>query len=133
MKRTAKYANGWLPYMFTPEQLHASIETIHRYGAEYGRDMSTFTPGVFIFSSVHANGDTGRQRCIEMLSRQYNQDFTKLVPRYALSGTPEDCRKRLQEYIDAGAKMVILAPGCAEEYADDNISLLAREVIPEFR
>ncbi len=133
MKRTAKYANGWLPYMFTPEQLHASIETIQRYGEEYGRDMSDFTPGVFIFTSAHANGDTGRQLCIDMLSRQYNQDFTKLVPRYALAGTPEDCRKRLQEYIDAGAKMVILAAGCPEEYADENLRLMAKEVMPEFR
>lgn len=133
MKRTAKYANGWLPYMFTPEQLHASIETIKRYGEEYGRDMSDFTPGVFIFTSAHTNGDTGRQLCIDQLSRQYNQDFTKLVPRYALAGTPEDCRKRLQEYVDAGARTVILAAGCPEEYADDNLQLVAKEVIPEFR
>jgi probable F420-dependent oxidoreductase len=133
MKRAAKYANGWLPYMFTPEQLHASIETIKRYGDEFGRDMSTFTPGVFIFTSVHSNGDTGRQMCIDTLSRQYNQDFTRLVPRYALAGTPADCRKRLQEYVDAGARMIILAPGCADAYADDNISLIAKEVIPDFQ
>ena len=133
MKRAAKYANGWLPYMFTPEQLHASIETIKRYGAEYGRDMSNFTPGVYIFTAVHANGDTGRQMCIDMLSHQYAQDFTRLVPRYALAGTPEDCRKRLREYVDAGAKMVILAPGCAEDYADENLRLIAEEVMAEFR
>ena len=133
MQRAAKYANGWLPYMFTPEQLHASIETIKHYGEAFDRDMNTFTPGVFIFTSAHPNGDTGRQMCIDMLSRQYNQDFTKLVPRYALAGTPEDYRKRLQEYIDAGAKMVILAPGCAEAHADENISLVAKEVIPAFR
>ena len=133
MKRAAQYANGWLPYMFTPEQLHASIETIRGYGEEFGRDMSAFTPGVFIFTSVHSNGDTGRQMCIDMLSRQYNQDFTRLVPRYALAGSPADCRKRLQEYVDAGAEMVILAPGCAEDYADENIRLIAEEVVPEFR
>jgi probable F420-dependent oxidoreductase len=133
MQRAATYADGWLPYMFTPEQLHASIATIKRYGEENGRDMSTFTPGIFVFTVAHANGDTGRQMCIDMLSRQYAQDFTKLVPRYALAGTPEDCRQRLQEYIDAGAEMVILAPGCAEAYADENISLVANEVIPAFR
>jgi len=133
MKRAAQYANGWLPYMFTPEQLHASLETIRGYGEEYGRDMSAFTPGVFIFTSVHPNGDTGRQMCIDMLSRQSNQDFTRLVPRYALAGSPADCRKRLQEYVDAGAEMVILAPGCAADYADENIRLIAEEVIPEFR
>ena len=133
MKRAAQYANGWLPYMFTPEQLHASIETIRGYGEEFGRDMSAFTPGLFIFTSVHPNGDAGRQMCIDMLSRQYNQDFTRLVPRYALAGSPADCRKRLQEYIDAGAEMIILAPGCGEDYADENIRLIAEEAMPEFR
>src|SRR5215510_4263594 len=40
MKRTAKYADGWLPYMYTPQQLHDSVETIHKCGKEFGRDMS---------------------------------------------------------------------------------------------
>ena len=26
MKRTAKYADGWLPYMYTPEQLRAAAD-----------------------------------------------------------------------------------------------------------
>ena len=41
MERTAKYANGWLPYMYTPEQLHSSIETINKLRKEYGRESDT--------------------------------------------------------------------------------------------
>jgi probable F420-dependent oxidoreductase len=133
MRRTARCANGWLPYMYTPEQLHDSLQTINRLGQEYGRDMSTLTPGVYIFTATHANGDTGRQMVAERLGRQYAQDFSTLAAKYTLSGTPEDCRKRLQEYIDAGARMIILPSACPDDYLDENIRLIAQEIIPAFR
>ena len=133
MRRTAKYANGWIPYMYTPEQLHESLETINRCRKEYGRESAPFTPGMFIFTAIHANGDTARQMANEKLSKQYNQDFSKLVGKYALAGTPEECRKRLQEYIDAGAKMVILPSSCPPDYVDDNTRMIAKEIMPAFR
>jgi alkanesulfonate monooxygenase SsuD/methylene tetrahydromethanopterin reductase-like flavin-dependent oxidoreductase (luciferase family) len=95
--------------------------------------LSTFTPGLFIFSSVHANGDEARQMAAERLGRQYAQDFSKLVNKYALAGTPEECRQRLQEYVDAGARMIILPSACRAEYVEENTRLLAKEVIPAFR
>ena len=69
----------------------------------------------------------------EKLSKQYNQDFSKLIGKYALAGTPEECRKRLQEYIDAGAKMVILPSACSPNYVDDNTRMIAKEIMPAFR
>jgi probable F420-dependent oxidoreductase len=133
MERTAKYANGWLPYMYTPEQLHSSIETINKLRKDYGREAAPFTPGVFIFSAVHANKDTGRQMANEKLSKQYNQDFSKLIDKYALAGSPADCQKRLKEYVDAGARMIVLPSACRPDYVDENTRLLAKEVIPAFR
>ena len=133
MKRAARYADGWLPYMYTPQQLQGSVETIARFRGEYGRDMSTFTTGVFIFTTVHANGDEARRMAAERLGKQYAQDFSQLVNKYALAGTPEECRKRLQEYIDAGARMVVLPAACRPEYLDENMRLLVKEVIPAFR
>ena len=133
MRRTAKYADGWLPYMYTPDQLHDSIETINKLGKEYGRDISSFVPGVFVFASVHANGDKARQMCSDKLSKQYNQDFSKLISKYALAGTPEECQKRLKEYVDAGARTVVLPSACAADYVDANTELLAKEVMPAFR
>lgn len=133
MKRAARYADGWLPYMYTPQQLQESVETISRFRKEFGKDMSTFTPGVFIFSTVHANGDEARQMAAERLGKQYAQDFSKLVNKYALAGTPEECSKRLHEYIDAGAKMVVLPSACRPEYLNENMRFLVREVLPAFR
>jgi probable F420-dependent oxidoreductase len=133
MERTAKYANGWLPYMYTPEQLHSSIEAINKLRKEYGRESAPFTPGVFIFAAVHSNKETGRQMASDKLSKQYNQDFSKLIDKYALAGTPEDCRKRLKEYVDAGAEMIVLPSACRPDYVDENTRLLAKEVMPAFR
>ena len=132
MKRTAKYADGWLPYMYTPEQLHDSIEKIKSLRKEYGRDVESFQPGVFIFTTTHADGDKGREMAANRLGKQYAQDFSKLIGKYALAGTPEECRKRLQEYIDAGAKTVILPSACPADYIDENTRLIGEEIIPAF-
>ncbi|MGE0823395.1 MAG: LLM class flavin-dependent oxidoreductase [Candidatus Binatia bacterium] len=133
MQRTARYANGWIPYMYTPEQLHESIETINKYRKEYNREAAPFTPGLFIFTVVHQNSDTAKQMASEKLSKQYNQDFSKLIGKYALAGTPEECQKRLKEYVDAGARTVILPSSCRPDYVDENTRMIARELIPAFR
>ena len=67
------------------------------------------------------------------LSSTYNQDFTDLVGKYAIAGSPEVCRARIQEYLDAGARTVIFAAGCPAGYMAENARLLAQEVMPAFR
>ena len=64
---------------------------------------------------------------------QYNQDFSALVGKYALAGNPQDCIDRLSEYIDAGARTIILNSACPGYYTEENERLLAREVLPHFR
>ena len=133
MRRAAKYADGWLPYMYTPEHLAESIEKITAYGEDEGRDMSDFTFGMYIFSAVHENKDTGVKYAADRLSVQYNQDFSKRVHRYALAGDPETCQARLKEYTDAGATMVFVSSACPQGYIDQNLEMLAKDVIPAFR
>ena len=133
MRRAARYGDGWLPYMYTPEQLAASIAKIRGFGEEAGRDLDGFRFGLYIFTAVHEDGDRAREMAISRLSRQYAQDFSGLVGKYALAGTPEEVRGRLGEYIDAGASLVMLSSACPDEHIDENIRLVAEEVIPAFR
>ena len=133
MRRAAKYADGWLPYMYTPEHLAESIEKITAYGEDEGRDMSDFTFGMYIFSAVHEKKDTGVKYAADRLSVQYNQDFSKRVHRYALAGDPETCQARLKEYTDAGATTVFVSSACPQGYIDRNLEMLAKDVIPAFR
>jgi probable F420-dependent oxidoreductase len=133
MKRAAKYADGWLPYMYTPEHLAKSIEKIKAFGEELGTDMSDFTFAIYIFSAVHEDNDTAVKYAAERLSKQYAQDFSELVHKYALAGDPDKCKARLQEYIDAGASAVFVSSACPDDYIDTNLEMLANTVIPAFR
>ena len=132
MRRAARFGNGWLPYMYTPEKLAQSIETIDGHASEVGREGSV-KPGLFMFFAVHEDGERGLQMAAQRLSVQYTQDFSALVGKYALAGSPDDCIARLREYIDAGARTVILNSACPADYMVENQRLLAEAVLPAFR
>ncbi len=132
MRRAARFGSGWLPYMYTPEKLAQSIETIDGHASEVGREGSV-KPGLFMFFAVHEDGELGLQMAAQRLSVQYNQDFSALVGKYALAGSPDDCSARLREYIDAGARTVILNSACPADYMVENQRLLAAAVLPAFR
>ena len=126
IRRAAEHGDGWLPYMYTPDMLSRSVEKIEALG---GEDVH---PGLFIFFAVHEDRERGLEMATERLSRQYNQDFSKLVGRYALAGTPDDCVSRLKEYVDAGVQTVILSSACPSEYVEENQRLMADQVVATF-
>ncbi|MBX9605629.1 MAG: LLM class flavin-dependent oxidoreductase [Gammaproteobacteria bacterium] len=133
MRRAAHYADGWLPYMYTPEQLAESIEQIKKFGEDAGRDMRDFTPGVFLFTAVHEDQAQGFKMANDKLSVQYAQDFTKLTAKYTLAGNPDHCRARLKEYLDAGARFVFVSTACPDDYIDRNLALIAEEIVKPSR
>ncbi len=133
MRRAAMYGDGWIPYMYTPEMLRESVGKIKQFGAEAGRDLSKFRFGMFIFASIAADGDQAREQAAKALGKNYAQDFSKIAGRYTLSGTPEDCRRRIREYVDAGAGAFMISWVCRSEDIDQNLKLMAEEVAPAFR
>ncbi len=133
MRRAALYGDGWIPYMYTPEMLHSSVEKIKKFGAEAGRDMSNFRTGLFIFASIYPDRDEAREQAAKVLGRTYAQDFSKIAGMYTLTGNPEDCRKRIKEYVDAGARTVMVSWACRAGDIDQNMKLVAEEVAPAFR
>lgn len=133
MRRAARHAEGWLPYMYTPEMLAESMTKIARYTEEAERPVGTVQGGLYIFTCVHDDRDTALAMANERLSRQYNQDFSKMVTKYTLAGSPQDCVNRLREYIDAGATTIMFSPACPTDYVEKNTRLIAEAVVPAFR
>lgn len=132
MKRCARYGTGWLPYMYTPEKLSESLTTIAGYAGELER-ADEIRPGLFIFFAVHEDRDVAIEMAANRLSKQYNQDFSQLVHKYAIAGNPDDCVARLREYVDAGARTIILNSACPQSYTDENESLMASSVVRSIR
>ena len=129
LKRCANYGSGWLPYMYTPDMLSDSIKKISSYRAP---DKPKIDPGLFIFCAVHPDRDTALQMASDRLSKQYNQDFSQLIGKYAIAGNPDDCIARIQEYIDAGATTIIFNSACPQHHVIENERLLAAEVLSAF-
>lgn len=129
MQRCADYGTGWLPYMYTPDHLADSLQTI----ADMNPSREPVRPGLFIFFAVHEQREQALAMATERLSKQYNQDFSKLVHKYAIAGNPEDCVARLKEYRDAGARTIILNSACPQHYVDENEELMANAVLPALR
>ena len=133
MRRAARHAEGWLPYMYTPDMLADSMVKIAGFTEEAGRPAGTVTGGLFIFTCVHEDRATALALANEQLSKQYNQDFSKLVEKYTIAGSPEDCIARLREYMDAGARTIMFSQGCPPDYIEENTRLIAQTIIPAFR
>ena len=129
MKRCAAYGSGWLPYMYTPDMLRDSLTKISS-----SRDPArpAIDPGLFIFCAVHPDRETALQMASDRLSKQYNQDFSKLVGKYAIAGKPDDCIARIKEYIDAGATTIVFNSACPQHHVEENERLLATEVLNSF-
>jgi len=132
MRRAARFGEGWLPYMYTPEMLAESMTKITGFCEEAGRAPDAVAGGLYIFTCVHESRERALELANEQLSRQYNQDFSKLVHKYTISGSPDDCVEQIRAYVEAGAGTVIFGPGCPPDYVAENTRLLGQAVLPAF-
>ncbi len=130
-KRTARYADGWLPYMYTPEMLADSLEKIATYRTDHS-DVPV-AGGLFIWGCVHEDREIAHRMAIDSLSKTYAQDFSRLVGKYAFAGTPEDVVGQLKSFVDAGAGTVIVSFACPGSHIDTARRLFAEQVLPALR
>lgn len=133
MKRVARYGEVWLPYMYTPDMLRSSVASISQYCEEFGRSPEEVDTALYIFTCVHEDRETALALAAEQLSHQYAMDFSQLVSKYTIAGSPEDCIEQIEQWRDAGAKTIIFGSGCPKHHVDENVRLIAEEVLPAFR
>lgn len=131
-RRAARYGSGWLPYMYTPDMLVESNVRIAEYRADEGNE-SPVDPGLFIFFCCHEDNATAIEHANQRLSKQYNQDFSKMIDKYAIAGNPDRCAERLREYVDSGARTIILSAASPMHYVEEAERFMAQEVLPRFR
>lgn len=131
MKRTARFGDGWLPYMYTADMLSESMETIAGMRSDYS-DASV-RGGLFIWGCVHEDADTAHQMAVDALSTIYAQDFSRLVSRYCFAGDPDQVTRQLRTFGDAGAEMMVVSFACPGDHLDTARQLFADHVLPALR
>jgi probable F420-dependent oxidoreductase len=132
-KRAARLGDGYMPYLYTPERYKIAVEAITAFANEAGRDLAGFDWTLYQFTALADTHEIAHQRAVARLSRQYNQDFESLVDRYCVLGTAAQCAERLAQFVEAGARHIILVPICPEQDVMDHLTRYQHEVLPLVR
>ncbi len=111
IERAARLGDGYMPYMFTPQQCADSMRRIEEAAERAERPLRPgFKLSAFIYVSMHDDREYARRLAIEDLGWRYNQPFDRLVEKYCVYGTPEQVREQLHEFVEAGVTDFVLAP-----------------------
>jgi len=131
IRRAGRFADVWLPYMYSPEQLAKSLAEVNTAAVEHGRPAGAVRGAVYCWGAVHTSADEARRSAIDTVSKVYQQDFTPLADRYLLHGDPERVLARLREYHEAGAeRLVFSAAAATPAERSAMLELFAAEVLP---
>lgn len=131
MRRAATLGDGFMPYMYTPEQFSEARHRVLQYAADIGRESTGLAFPMYQFIHAAERDDKARTTLAARLQHTYQQPFDHLVPRYCTVGTPESCRASLQAYIDAGAREFILTPPViSPQEFRQQLDLYATEILP---
>jgi probable F420-dependent oxidoreductase len=133
MIRAGRYADGWLPYLITPERLAAGLVTARDAAARHGRAPGEVRGGVFCWLTVGADGNWARRTVADTVGAIYQQDLRPKAGQLLVAGTPAEVVTRLREYAAAGAESLVFAPACGDADLPRVIRTFAEEVLPQVR
>ncbi|TDC70727.1 LLM class flavin-dependent oxidoreductase [Actinomadura sp. GC306] len=129
MRRAARSGDGWMPYLVSPGAYGRSVRAIRDEARAIGRDLAGFEWAAYVYCSVRRDGDRARDEVAAFLGGAYGDKPAAMLDRIAPAGTPEQVAARLQEYVDAGARHIVISPAAHEDTLGI-VELAANEVLP---
>jgi probable F420-dependent oxidoreductase len=130
MRRAALLGDGWMPYMYSPRRYARSVQTVRDFAEKSGRDLTGFDWYVWTFVNVNPDGDRAREEATATMGGTYNQDFRAMIDGVAAAGTPSEVIRKLQDFVDAGARHFIFSPATSGGDPDAVIGRLFDDVLP---
>jgi alkanesulfonate monooxygenase SsuD/methylene tetrahydromethanopterin reductase-like flavin-dependent oxidoreductase (luciferase family) len=132
MRRAALLGDGWMPFLYSPSRYAESVRAIRAMAADRSRDLATFQWMVFIYVRVDDDRDEARRRAAAFIGAGQQGDgsrFAPIIDHVAVAGTSDDVRARLQAFLDAGARHLIIVPCETRDFAGA-AKRIAEEIIP---
>jgi probable F420-dependent oxidoreductase len=110
MRRAALLGDGWMPYLYSADRYASSVARIQDLAGEAGRDLADFRWYAYAMVGVDRDASVARRAVAYFLGRTYNQDFDAMLDHVAVAGTVADVGEKLQRFVDAGARHLVLLP-----------------------
>ena len=101
----------------SPDAYARSVARVKDEAAAIGRDLDGFEWMLYLYCSVRADGDRARDDVAQFLGSAYGDKPREMLDRIAPAGTPDEVAARIQPYIDAGARHIVISPAAPEDTA----------------
>lgn len=130
MRRAARLGDGWMPYLLSADAYARTVETVTQEADAVGRDLDGFEWMLYLYCSIRADGDRAREDVATFLGGAYGDKPASMLERIAPAGTPDEVAARLQAYVDAGVRHIVISPAAPQDTLEV-VTLAAREVLPQ--
>lgn len=131
LKRVARLGDGWFTVAHTLEEFVARRKKIDLFARESGREMRDIPSALFATFHLHPDSRKAEEEGWSLAESYYRQPRSALRHLSPFFGSPAECARRLQSYMDAGLTSVVarlISPDVAGQ-----IRLLLNEVKPRLR
>ena len=110
LRRIARLADGWMTTANTPESLSTTLATIKQYGEEEGRPLGDdFEACLYYNIHVTEDPERGMEETVSYMRDYYFTDYDRsFLDRWVAIGDPQECIRRISEFVDAGATTITL-------------------------
>jgi alkanesulfonate monooxygenase SsuD/methylene tetrahydromethanopterin reductase-like flavin-dependent oxidoreductase (luciferase family) len=106
------------------------VAEIRRYAEEANRDLtSRFLWTAFVFVNIAGDDGAARDDALRFFDTTFGRDLGSLLDRVAAVGTPSRVAARLQEFVAAGARHLVIAPATRGD-AHTMVERFATNVMP---
>ena len=126
LKRSAELADGWVGGGIGDNDAYRQTwQKVKDYAQAAGKDPESLDSGRLAYVYVDQDREKCRQALVEFTHAYYGPQYD--VDNNCVFGPAEECAAKIQGFIDAGAKTMILGPTWPDV---DQIERIAREVVP---
>jgi alkanesulfonate monooxygenase SsuD/methylene tetrahydromethanopterin reductase-like flavin-dependent oxidoreductase (luciferase family) len=131
IRRAVLHGDGYMPYMFTPEQCADAWRRLRGAAEELGHPlMPGFTMSALIYVSLQDDEKYARRLAVEDLSWRYNQPFDRLVEKYCVYGGLDRVLTGIRAYVDAGVCYPVLQLVRERGALEETVARYGEEIVP---
>lgn len=127
--RIAKYADGWLGYLYTPEEFSKAWNRVKELTEKEGRDPGTLRNVTQLPLCIDDTFEAADKRVREFGARYLDlPEWSQASLDSGIRGTVNDCLEQLAAQAQAGAQEVVLMP---VDYDQQQVERAGAELLPE--
>ncbi|MEM1995081.1 MAG: LLM class flavin-dependent oxidoreductase [Nitrososphaerales archaeon] len=131
LNRVARIADGWMTTLVTPEQFKHGLGVIKEEALKIGKDPNTLEKSLYYNINLEEDEEKAFKESKDFLDRYYMTNFgPQVINSWVALGNREKCIKRLEEYVNAGAKVITLRMTTTNQ--KEMVEKVAKEILPSF-